>query len=262
MPNAPTCAKAREEDNPADSQQLTLRRLKSNRVKCKEGQQSLQAFMTLTGVSEPLADIDEDKLEVHKPKTEAAGVKAVIVALERAVAQAGVARTHSRCCPLNQRRLQLPGPRLAGIGQEAQAALFCENGAKGVAEEYTCAQWGLNSGRNNSICGAFHQVGVLAGQPRPAFRAGGYPGNVDVLLADFLGRCVRADRRPYPGHHPGPVRLLYLRPRRERDRIPLPAVRTVHRHEQPAGLLQHVSRVLRIRAEPAHRDRPGHDVPG
>ena len=35
----------------------------------------------------PVADINEDNLAVHKPKTEAAGVKAVMVALERAVAQ-------------------------------------------------------------------------------------------------------------------------------------------------------------------------------
>ena len=37
----------------------------------------------------PVADINEGDLEVHKPKTEAAGVKAVMVALERAVEQAG-----------------------------------------------------------------------------------------------------------------------------------------------------------------------------
>jgi hypothetical protein len=41
----------------------------------------------------PVADINEDELEVRKPKKEAAGVKAVMVALERAVAQAGVSRT-------------------------------------------------------------------------------------------------------------------------------------------------------------------------
>ena len=29
----------------------------------------------------PVADIDEDNLEVHKPKAQAAGVKAVMVAL-------------------------------------------------------------------------------------------------------------------------------------------------------------------------------------
>ena len=36
----------------------------------------------------PVADINEDELEVHTPKRQAAGVKAVMVALERAVAQA------------------------------------------------------------------------------------------------------------------------------------------------------------------------------
>jgi hypothetical protein len=54
----------------------------------------------------PVADIDEDKLEVHKPKTEAAGVKAVMVALERVVAQAGVTRTaQSRARPRGPRPL-------------------------------------------------------------------------------------------------------------------------------------------------------------
>ena len=51
----------------------------------------------------PVADINEDKLEVHKPKTEAAGVKAVMVALERAVAQAGVTRTAQSLLRINQR---------------------------------------------------------------------------------------------------------------------------------------------------------------
>jgi len=41
----------------------------------------------------PVTDIDEDSLAVVKPTTEAAGVKAVMMALERAVAQAGVTRT-------------------------------------------------------------------------------------------------------------------------------------------------------------------------
>lgn len=41
----------------------------------------------------PVADIDEDSLVVHAPKKEAAGAKAVMVALERADSQAGVSRT-------------------------------------------------------------------------------------------------------------------------------------------------------------------------
>lgn len=39
-------------------------------------------------------DINEDELAVHKPKMEAAGVKAVMVALERAVAQALLEKDH------------------------------------------------------------------------------------------------------------------------------------------------------------------------
>ena len=51
----------------------------------------------------PVADINEDELEVHTPKKQAAGVKAVMVALERAVAQAGVSRTAHSLLGMNQR---------------------------------------------------------------------------------------------------------------------------------------------------------------
>ena len=51
----------------------------------------------------PVADINEDDFEVNKAKTEAAGVNAVVVALERAVAQAGVTRTAQSLLRLNQR---------------------------------------------------------------------------------------------------------------------------------------------------------------
>lgn len=49
----------------------------------------------------PVADINEDELEVHAPKTKAAGVKAVMVALELAVAQAGLSRTTQSLLRLN-----------------------------------------------------------------------------------------------------------------------------------------------------------------
>src|SRR4029453_15438524 len=86
----------------------------------------------------PVPDINEDQLEVHKPKTQAAGVKAVMVALERAVAQAGVTRTAQSLLRLNQQGgFDCPGCAWPESATNRKAAEFCENGAKAVAEENT-----------------------------------------------------------------------------------------------------------------------------
>ncbi len=86
----------------------------------------------------PVADINEDDLEVHKPKTEAAGVKAVMVALERAVAQAG--RDPDGAVPAAAEPaggFDCPGCAWPESAKKRKAAEFCENGAKAVAEENT-----------------------------------------------------------------------------------------------------------------------------
>ena len=84
-------------------------------------------------------DIDEDALEVHAPKTSAAGVKAVTVALERGLAQAGVARTVRSMLRVNQRDgFDCPGCAWPeSITGRRKPAEFCENGAKAIAEEST-----------------------------------------------------------------------------------------------------------------------------
>jgi formate dehydrogenase major subunit len=84
-------------------------------------------------------DIDEDALEVHAPKTAAAGVKAVTVALERGFAQAGVARTVRGMLRINQRDgFDCPGCAWPeSITGKRKPAEFCENGAKAIAEEST-----------------------------------------------------------------------------------------------------------------------------
>ena len=211
----------------------------------------------------PVADINEDKLEVHKPKTEAAGVKAVMVALERAVAQAGVTRTAQSLLRINQRGgFDCPGCAWPESDKKRKAAEFCENGAKAVAEENTLRTVGAEFWAKHSIAELAREDGVLAGQPGQAQRTGGHPGGGDALLADLLGGCLRADRRAHPGQHAGPLRLLHLGPHGQRDRVHVPAVRPVPGHQQPAGLLQHVPRVLRFRAEPDHRHRQGHGVAG
>jgi len=89
--------------------------------------------------SAPRKDIDENDLKVSPPKKSAAGLEAVVVALERGVAQAGVTRTAQALLRLNQvNGTDCPGcawPET--ITGKRKTAEFCENGAKAVAEENT-----------------------------------------------------------------------------------------------------------------------------
>ncbi|MBG6085246.1 FdhF/YdeP family oxidoreductase [Zhihengliuella flava] len=87
----------------------------------------------------PSEDIDESRLEVSEPKTSAAGVKAVQVALERGLAQAGVTRTVRSMLRVNQRHgVDCPGCAWPEpIDGRRRPAEFCENGAKALAEENT-----------------------------------------------------------------------------------------------------------------------------
>ncbi|MGG5173820.1 FdhF/YdeP family oxidoreductase [Pseudarthrobacter sp. J1763] len=87
----------------------------------------------------PLADINEADLEVHPPKTSAAGIEAVGVALGRGLAQAGVARTARALLRVNQHNgFDCPGCAWPeSITGNRKIAEFCENGAKAIAEENT-----------------------------------------------------------------------------------------------------------------------------
>ena len=84
-------------------------------------------------------DTDESALQVHAPKTYAAGVKAVTVALERGFEQAGLARTARSMLRVNQRDgFDCPGCAWPeSITGRRKPAEFCENGAKAIAEETT-----------------------------------------------------------------------------------------------------------------------------
>ncbi|MEC5150138.1 formate dehydrogenase major subunit [Cryobacterium psychrotolerans] len=89
----------------------------------------------------PIQDINEDSLVVKKPKTSAAGLEAVVVALERGVAQAGIGRTTRALLRLNQRDgTDCPGCAWPESQGHRKTAEFCENGAKAVAEESTVRQ--------------------------------------------------------------------------------------------------------------------------
>ncbi len=86
----------------------------------------------------PIEDINENTLRIKKPKKSAAGLEAVVVALERGVAQAGVSRTARALLRLNQRDgTDCPGCAWPESLGHRKTAEFCENGAKAVAEEST-----------------------------------------------------------------------------------------------------------------------------
>jgi molybdopterin-dependent oxidoreductase alpha subunit len=90
----------------------------------------------------PEHDIDESALAVGQPEHAAAGVKGVMVSLQRGLQQMGLARTVKTLPLLNQRSgFDCPGcawpePR-EDTGDHRKLAEFCENGAKAVAEEAT-----------------------------------------------------------------------------------------------------------------------------
>ncbi len=86
----------------------------------------------------PEADINEADLVVGKVQHHVAGIKAVTVALERGVAEAGIARTARSLLRLNHRGgFDCPGCAWPDPEGSRRPAEFCENGAKAVAEEAT-----------------------------------------------------------------------------------------------------------------------------
>ncbi len=84
------------------------------------------------------ADYDEWDIEVSDPKHEAAGVKAVMVSMQRGLAEMGPVRTLATLSRLNQRHgFDCPGCAWPEEHGGRKLAEFCENGAKAVAEEAT-----------------------------------------------------------------------------------------------------------------------------
>jgi hypothetical protein len=83
-------------------------------------------------------DYDEHAVAVTEPKHEAAGVKAVMVSLQRGLESMGALRTAAALARLNQRKgFDCPGCAWPEEHGGRKFAEFCENGAKAVAEEAT-----------------------------------------------------------------------------------------------------------------------------
>ncbi|WP_416382202.1 FdhF/YdeP family oxidoreductase [Nocardia higoensis] len=86
----------------------------------------------------PTEDVDESDLTVSSPKTRAAGLTAVAVALRRSVEEMGVVRTARTLARVNQvHGFDCPGCAWPEPTGHRRPAEFCENGAKAVAEEAT-----------------------------------------------------------------------------------------------------------------------------
>lgn len=84
------------------------------------------------------AVIDEHAVHVSGREHEAAGVKAVLVSLQRGLEQMGGVRTAAALARINQRHgFDCPGCAWPEEHGGRKLAEFCENGAKAVAEEAT-----------------------------------------------------------------------------------------------------------------------------
>ncbi|HEY6576478.1 MAG TPA: FdhF/YdeP family oxidoreductase, partial [Mycobacterium sp.] len=105
------------------------------------------------------ASFDEHAAVVSGAEHEAAGVKAVMVSLDRGLKQMGPVRTVAALSRLNQRHgFDCPGCAWPEEPGGRKLAEFCENGAKAVAEEAT-------KRRVTPEFFARHSVAELAGQP-------------------------------------------------------------------------------------------------
>jgi molybdopterin-dependent oxidoreductase alpha subunit len=105
------------------------------------------------------AEYDEHAVAVSGPEHEAAGVKAVMVSMQRGLSQMGPLRTAAALSKLNQRDgFDCPGCAWPEEHGGRKLAEFCENGAKAVAEEATRR-------RVSTDFFARHPVDELAGRP-------------------------------------------------------------------------------------------------
>ena len=84
------------------------------------------------------ADCDEHAVEISPPRTAAAGIPAVLVAMRRSLTQMGLVRTLRTWARVNQRSgFDCPGCAWPETPGGRKLAEFCENGAKAIAEEAT-----------------------------------------------------------------------------------------------------------------------------
>lgn len=155
-------------------------------------------------------------------------------------------------------RLRLPWLRLAGGERPSQARRVLRERRESRRRGSHAAHGDPRVLRHPLGGGPERQIRLLA---RPAGQADppdGAASRRHPLPADRLGRRLPFDRRHATrAGLPGRGGVLHLRPHQQRDRVPLSAAGAQLRHQQSAGLLQHVPRVLRRGAVELDRDRQG-----
>jgi molybdopterin-dependent oxidoreductase alpha subunit len=155
----------------------------------------------------PARDVGDENLRVHRPATEAAGLRGVTAGLGGSLAQMGVRRTALTLLRVNQPRgFDCPGcawPEPAP-GRRSHAE-FCENGAKAVAEEATLRRIGPEFFAAHPISELARRSGHWLGQQgrltTPMVRRPGADHYTPIswddafaLVADELHACDDPDR--------------------------------------------------------------------
>ena len=200
-----------------------------------------------------------DAVEVGRPGKSAAGVPAVLVSLQRSLEQMGPVRTVSTwrgstsatastapaargrrstaaaSSPSSARTAPRPSPRRPPAGSSTPEFFARHSVAElAAAPEYWLSQQGRLT----------HPMVLRPGDDH--YRPIGWD-DAYRLIAEHLQRAGQ----------PGRGGVLHLRAHQQRGGVPLPAAGPQLRHQQPAGLLQHVPRVLRHRADRVDRHRQG-----
>ena len=209
----------------------------------------------------PAPDDDYSRHEYHHPAAGWGAARSVAGVLERA-RRAGRGRPRALRDEPRGRRLRLSGLRLAGrpdgpaprhLRERHQARHLGARRAPKADREFFAA----------------HTVSELAGWSDYDLEAVGRlaePMSYDPATDKYVpiswddafalvGDTLRGAGEPAPGG------VLHLRAAQQRGDLPLPALGARVRHEQPAGLLEHVPRGERPGADRGDRHRQGHRRP-
>ena len=210
----------------------------------------------------PKADIDEAQRPRHRPQ-EGRGRRARGAARAADLERADGRPAQHPDAPAGQPegRLRLPRVRVARGGQAAHRGVLRERREgrrRGGDDPPGRRRSSSPSTRIDELRGARRLVARPAG---PADASDDPRRGCDALPSDLVGRrAARGRRRAAGPRRPERGDLLHLGPHLERGGVPLPAAGARVRHEQPAGLLEHVPRVVRLGADRDDRHRQGHGL--
>ena len=208
----------------------------------------------------PLADIDENEVEVGHPKNAAAGVPAVAVAMKRSVDSMGPAARRAALLKLNQvdgfdcQGCAWPDPDPA----PAHGRVLRERrqGGGGGGDDRppragtSSPQHSIEDLQQHTDYWLGHQGRLIHPMVRRRDATHYEPISWDEAF-ELIGADAARTGEPGRGD------LLHLRQDLQRGRLRLPALRPRLRHQQPPRLLQHVPRVHLGGPRRDHRHRQG-----